>query len=632
MADLSQVDQDRRDIPWNSEDASRRGSNQATDPSYLSPYPCHLGREASSTSQINDHGDAGYLELQQRLQSQAPHPCDSSRTQAENDVAAAGAEFSDAQPDPNIVGTQPGDDISLGGYSPLKSTPSSLGDEIRKFCAQTASVENKWFYPIDALDREVTKDRARHGLGALQDCEMNHDTVIDHIFDKTTHSGHATRRLKIFVILALMNKSNAIVDFIKQDIYDVHLPFEERRLSNGQSQLFRNPQIKWECPQEPIVLPDGWTQDDVENFETKQYQVCVPFFNLSTDDPNSKVSHYNLRKQSILPFIEDDEANPGIGGFGEVWRVRLHHAHHNLSKHLVRFLSAGELGDQFSDDESQDIESNPYFAVKKLKHADDKAVKAFRKEVSALNRFSNHDHPHLIKLLCTYHWRDHYYLLFPWADGNLDKFWKTYPDPSARLKDASTAEWLSAELLGLAKALRDIQNGTLEGSAREQVWTHADTARKHGKHGDVKPENILYFGPKKDGDDLTTARLKISDFGLAEYHTTRSLNVEGDKQARTPTYMAPELDIRNGSTPRYDIWSFACVLLEFTAWYLCGYSEVEQFSTKRANEDGLDCRLSNKTFQEDVFYKCVKVSLKGFSGQELALVATPKRSVTEVSK
>lgn len=270
--------------------------------------------------------------------------------------------------------------------------------------------------------------------------------------------------------------------------------------------------------------------------------------------------------------------------------------------------------------------------MKKLKHADDKALKAFRKEVSALNRFSNHDHPHLIKLLCTYHWRDHYYLLFPWADGNLEKFWKTYPNPPARLKDPSTARWLSAEYLGLAKALKDIHNGTLEGSSRDKGWENVHTARKHGKHGDVKPENILYFGPKKNGDDPITARFKISDFGLTEYHTTRSLNVEGDKVARTPTYMAPELDVKKGSTPRYDIWSFGCVLLEFTAWYLCGYSEVEDFSTKRANEDGLDCRLPSKTFEEDVFYKCVTVPLEGFRGQKLPLAATPKRSVIEVSK
>lgn len=340
MSDFSQVDRDTRDIPWNSEDASRRGSNPVTDPSYLSPYPCHLDREASSTSQINDHGDAGYLEHQQRLQSQAPPSCDSLRTQAENDIAALGAEFSDSQPDLHVVGTQPGDDISLGGYNPLKSTPSSLGDEIRKFSAQTASVEKKYFYPIDALEQEVTKNRARDALGALEDCQMSHDTVIDHIFDRTTHSGHTTRRLKIFVILALMYKSNAIVDFIKQGIYDVHLPFEKRKMSDGQSQLFRNPQMEWDGPQEPIVLPDGWTQDDVENFETKQYHVCVPFFSLSTDDSTSKVSHYNLREQSILPFIEDDEGNLGIGGFGEVWRVRLHHAHHNLSKHNVRVFSA----------------------------------------------------------------------------------------------------------------------------------------------------------------------------------------------------------------------------------------------------------------------------------------------------
>lgn len=267
--------------------------------------------------------------------------------------------------------------------------------------------------------------------------------------------------------------------------------------------------------------------------------------------------------------------------------------------------------------------------MKKLQHADDKAAEAFRMEVSALNRFSNRDHPHLIKLLCTYYWRGHYYFLFPWAKGNLEGFWKRFPEAPAGLKKPSTARWMSKQCLGLVEALKDIHTGSLEPSVAEQDRTRPVSAPKHGKHGDLKPENILYFGPAEVGDDLCSAYFKISDFGLAEWHTSKSLNVDGAKVKRTPTYMAPELEVRNGSTPSYDIWSLACVLLEFVTWYLCGLTEVEHFTTERLNEEGFNNHHLSMTYGEDIFFKYVKVPVKGL--QEPVLGAMPKRNVTKVS-
>lgn len=69
----------------------------------------------------------------------------------------------------------------------------------------------------------------------------------------------------------------------------------------------------------------------------------------------------------------------------------------------------------------------------------------------------------------------------------------------------------------------------------------------------------------------------------------------------TPTYRAPELDIMKDSTPKYDIWSLGCVLLEFVAWFLCGWHEVEVFVDARLREEGGFDYGCHCTFEKDTF-------------------------------
>jgi hypothetical protein len=53
----------------------------------------------------------------------------------------------------------------------------------------------------------------------------------------------------------------------------------------------------------------------------------------------------------------------------------------------------------------------------------------------------------------------------------------------------------------------------------------------------------------------------------------------------SPTYRAPECEIRDEISQSYDIWCLACVLLEFTTWYLKGWDGVYTFSKRRTKED-----------------------------------------------
>jgi serine/threonine protein kinase len=154
---------------------------------------------------------------------------------------------------------------------------------------------------------------------------------------------------------------------------------------------------------------------------------------------------------------------------------------------------------------------------------------------------------------------------------------------------------------------------------QDNDYCHPTDTKRHGVHGDLKPENILWFrdfGGPEEGYSLGT--LKISDFGLTGFHETLSksrINVEG--MGGSPTYRAPEYDVYHAVSQSYDIWSLACVLLEFVTWYFKGWEGVDQFSKARRLED------KSLFIPSDTFFNSI------YSGQSMSAMA--KKSVVKVS-
>ena len=96
--------------------------------------------------------------------------------------------------------------------------------------------------------------------------------------------------------------------------------------------------------------------------------------------------------------------------------------------------------------------------------------------------------------------------------------------------------------------------------------------------------------------------LKISDFGLADFHTAHSRsNIRASTLGFTNTYKAPEIDVRDHVSQAYDIWSMGCVLLEFVTWYLLGWEGVDNFSMRRMGD-------SNNFIPEDNFFNFYPMS------------------------
>lgn len=227
-----------------------------------------------------------------------------------------------------------------------------------------------------------------------------------------------------------------------------------------------------------------------------------------------------------------------------------------------------------------------------------------------LKMFSDDTHAHLISLLATYEHLKDYYLIFPWADGDLTRFWEVHhPNP---VSDVATIKWVAEQCKGIAHGLVKIHTYQTSNS----VCPNGAHEHRYGRHGDLKPENILWFKDAKGGI------LKISDFGLSEYSTVHNRSKTISSVATSMSYRPPECDLRDGKVgPSYDIWTLGCLYLEFITWLLGGWNLVKEFEKKRMSFDPIWYCMSTDTFFE------LTVSQQ----PEAIVAARVKPAVTDVS-
>lgn len=257
----------------------------------------------------------------------------------------------------------------------------------------------------------------------------------------------------------------------------------------------------------------------------------------------------------------------------------------------------------------------------------------FNQELSALKCFyqSKTKHKHLIRVLAAYSQGNSYFLILPLAKGNLVEFWdqgdSLYNNPI----------WLLQQCRGLTDGLRRIHKceapGATTSSSRRRTFLR-------GRHGDIKPPNILWFVDESTGEN----RLVLSDFTLMRFHAQGS-NTETlvHNVGRTKTYRAPELDAFPSTDSRisqeYDMWSLGCVFLEFISCHLVGYRATrgdekyfegdggkgyETFSTTRIVEDFTYGRcFEDKFFIHKAGAKLaeIKVSVTNVSATSLVTVS-----------
>lgn len=249
--------------------------------------------------------------------------------------------------------------------------------------------------------------------------------------------------------------------------------------------------------------------------------------------------------------------------------------------------------------------------VRKERHYD-----YYDDEVHILRRLRDLRSGHIIHLLASYEIRSEHddfssrrYLIFPWASGDLDAFYRqneVFPDR------AQISLWMAEQSSGLASVLSQIHGGnddagqgspTNASTASEASAFALDSVRLYGRHGDIKPSNILWFDKASSETVNGLGRLVLSDFGLAHYHRRNSRsNVTSEAVARSATYRAPEFDMGMKLSRKIDIWSLGCLFLEMLTWLLRGYKVMQDDFSQSRLEESSD--LSR--YFEDTFFRVVR--------------------------
>jgi len=138
-----------------------------------------------------------------------------------------------------------------------------------------------------------------------------------------------------------------------------------------------------------------------------------------------------------------------------------------------------------------------YFAIKSLNSQN---IKAFQNEFEMLAKFSDEaqsHESHLITLLVANKHYNVFYLVFPWDDADLYRYWRSV-DPTPAFNH-ETVPWVAEQCAGLAGGLLKIhqyQSFPLRRSASGHLDVPASRAvpaakKLYGRHGDLKPANIL---------------------------------------------------------------------------------------------------------------------------------------------
>ncbi|KAF3014002.1 hypothetical protein E8E14_009336 [Neopestalotiopsis sp. 37M] len=458
------------------------------------------------------------------------------------------------------------------GFVPLADEHSQpkpcLQDEIFEALTPTQQ-ESRGFFTKGQLTRILTEERVREELARHFDGEdkiaayaktICQDTMTE---DENPSQGEQTKTksyIKILAILVLMQKTKVIGEFLTDPsgVNDSDLPFVKTPQPNNKNlyslRINRQPDAILNC-----FHSKWWSQFEISNFDEWQWTTLPVIFDQPLE--HGYDMHRVLESRRILPFIGDNRTELE-GGFSRVSKVAIHPEHHCFR------TKPGKVNDG-------------YFAVK---HLHSKNRIAFKREVEILKRFSSDRHTHLISLLATYEQSDRFFLVFDWAEADLQAYWrKKNPTPSF---DMDTVLWLARQCKGIAHGITKIhEHPTTRHSPDSSV---GDQCVVFGHHGDIKPENVLWFAEPGREDCTTVGTLKLSDFGLAEFSVHQTLSMaERSKWGVSLGYRAPEADIQPKAAigRSYDIWTLGCLYLEFITWMLGGRQLLDEFVKHRNAPD-----------------------------------------------
>ncbi|KUJ21644.1 kinase-like protein [Mollisia scopiformis] len=438
--------------------------------------------------------------------------------------------------------------------------------------------QHGFYIPIDYLEKYVTVEAVSAQL--LTDCPLlEPQKVAD--YAETIRA----KAQKLYTILLCMDKGHCIADFLDGGISDINLPF--LRSDHGTAASIQTPGTKHElcasnhfttCEKHEhtgcgIKALESWQSHAIRALSRDQWQVLVPIFEPLQD---GKIPHYEFDMNTIFPYVEDHQAvNDSYvksGGYSRVWGVRMHWAHQKIYK---------------STDPNV---SEPLLAIKRPFSRD---IRDFKKEANMLSTLALRQHPYLVKLLATYKYKGDYHFVFPYANTNLRGYWD---DTRLPYRNRDTYMWGLNQLCGITSGINAIHNFKATEYPLESAeaapnlpglnvsvgkyLTVAHEEQKYGRHGDIKPENILWSNELSGSGN--EGILQLTDMGLGRFHRLESRSgIDATGLSGSPTYAPPEVCLEKKISRSYDMWSLGCVFMEFVTWLVEGKEQIYQFASAR---------------------------------------------------
>ncbi|KAI0012557.1 protein kinase [Xylariaceae sp. FL0662B] len=453
----------------------------------------------------------------------------------------------------------------------------TIGQELDGAKVASALDETKRYVPMSMLPKIITPERVRALVGGLP-CFRGYPDK--NTLTETICFGPFSCRVLLAVLIG-MEKIEDLPKFMRDGMNDQCLPMEIRDTSNQtlycwQHKKYHQTINERERNRRPVHR---------EHFAWWSYSLTAPFIRCSKEIHR----HYIMDPGDVFPMgiglkVPKREM-PGMshslyGGYSEVYQVTIDRSHYDF----------GDLGMRHPDG---------LFALKRL---NSHSREDFNLELSSLlfsmdQASAKKANKHLIQLLATFEvlgaQGSTYYLLFDWAEGNLSRFWKEQEHLVGR---KSHCKWMSEQCHEICLALqcvhnerletlRSIDTSTLERDFHERAF---DVNELYGRHGDIKPDNLLWFRPEHSRRPEEMGFLALADFGLGRLHTQVSRSKQDPRDLTwTATYRAPEFDLTHGMISRKsDIYSMGGVFLEYITWFMLGVKSVEDtFPERRYAQD-----------------------------------------------
>jgi hypothetical protein len=189
--------------------------------------------------------------------------------------------------------------------------------------------ENSYFIPINKIRALENQELVWEELQGLFPT-MSGDRLENYV------KVICTKATKIFAVILFSppRKSEAILTFIDEGITDANLPLVRVYRRRGSPTYTLAKKEHDECHEQGhrgcgIKALSKWGRTGIQNLCRDQWLAQAPVFKKCEQE----ILHYEFDGAVILPFTDDEENAEGglkIGGYSEVWGVKIHPAHQDI--------------------------------------------------------------------------------------------------------------------------------------------------------------------------------------------------------------------------------------------------------------------------------------------------------------